>query len=92
VQAAWSAVSRTYFLINGAFDGAAGRAHIDLSLAAAVRAGDDTGTVPAIAGALLGARWGAGVLLSSGLAARVCGWPGLDATELVRLSLSAVQL
>jgi hypothetical protein len=95
LQAAWSAVSRTYVLIEGAFDGAAGRVHIDLSLAAAIRAGDDTDgddtdTVAAIAGALLGARWGAGILLSSGLAPRGNGWPGLDATGLIRLSLSAL--
>jgi ADP-ribosylglycohydrolase len=90
LQAAWSAVSRTYVLIQGAFDGAAGGEHIDLGLAAAIRAGDDTGTVGAIAGALLGARWGAAVLLSSGLAPRGHGWPGLGATDLVRLSLSAL--
>ena len=90
LQAAWSAVSRSYVLIEGAFGGAAGREHIDLSLAAAIRAGDDTDTVAAIAGALLGARWGAGVLLSSGLAPRVHGWPGLGATELVKLSLGAL--
>ena len=90
LQAAWSAVSQAYVLIEGAFGGAAGREHIDLSLAAAIRAGDDTDTVAAIAGALLGARWGAGVLLSSGLAPRVHGWPGLGATELVRLSLNAL--
>jgi ADP-ribosylglycohydrolase len=90
LQAAWSAVSRSYVLIHGSLDGAAGSHHIDLSLAAAIRAGDDTDTVAAIAGALLGARWGAGILLSSGLAPRVHGWPGLGATELVRLSLSAV--
>ena len=81
LQAAWSAVSQAYVLIEGAFGGAAGREHIDLSLAA-IRAGGDEPTVTAIAGALLGARWGAGVLLSSGLAARAQG--------LVRLALSAV--
>jgi hypothetical protein len=89
LQAAWSAVARTYVLIEGALDGAAGRAHINFALAAASRSGDDSDTVAAIAGALLGARWGAGILLSSGLAAQVHGWPGLDATGLVKLSLSA---
>jgi ADP-ribosylglycohydrolase/protein-tyrosine phosphatase len=34
-------------------------AHLDLALANAVRAGGDTDTVAAIAGSLLGARWGA---------------------------------
>jgi ADP-ribosylglycohydrolase len=90
LQAAWSAVSGTYVLLQGSLDGAAGSDHIDLGLAAAIRAGDDTDTVAAIAGALLGARWGAGVLLSSGLAPRVHGWPGLGATELVRLALGAL--
>ena len=45
LQAAWSAIRRTSTLPDG--------------LAAAVRAGDDTDTVAAIAGALLGARHGA---------------------------------
>jgi len=39
-------------------DGPAGR-HLQLALEAAVRAGGDTDTVAAIAGSLLGARWGA---------------------------------
>jgi ADP-ribosylglycohydrolase len=89
LQAAWSAVVRAYMLIDGGLDGAAGQAHIDLALTSASRVGDDTDAVAAIAGALLGARWGAGVLISSGLAARVHGWPGLDAAGLVKLSLSA---
>jgi ADP-ribosylglycohydrolase len=90
LQAAWSAVSRTYILLRGSTDATAGSEHIDLSLAEAIRAGDDTDTVAAIAGALLGARWGAGILLSSGLGAHVHGWPGLGATELVKLALDAV--
>jgi hypothetical protein len=81
LQAAWSAVSQAYVLIEGAFDGAAGRDHIDLSLAA-IRSRAAADTVAAIAGALLGARWGAGVLLSSGLATRGQG--------LVRIALSSV--
>lgn len=90
LQAAWSAVSGAYVLLKGSLDGAAGGDHIDLSLAGAARADGGAGTVAATAGALLGARWGAGVLLSSGLGSRVSGWPGLGATELVRLSLSAL--
>jgi hypothetical protein len=39
--------------------GPAAPAHLDAALAAAVRAGGDTDTVAAIAGSLLGARWGA---------------------------------
>lgn len=43
-------------------DGTAPGAHLRLALETAVRAGGDTDTVAAIAGALLGARWGATAL------------------------------
>ena len=71
LQAAWSAVRHTSTLPDG--------------LAAAVRAGNDTDTVAAIAGALLGARHGA----SSVPAAwrdLVHGWPGLTARGLIDLA------
>ena len=54
---------------------------------AAVRAGTDTDTVAAIAGALLGARWGcSGIPLEWQRA--VNGWPGLTGADLVRLARS----
>ncbi len=71
LQAAWSAVRHP----RGA------GSPVVASLAAAVHAGNDTDTVAAIAGGLLGARWGASALPDEWLAA-VHGWPGLRAEEL----------
>ncbi|AXH97200.1 ADP-ribosylglycohydrolase family protein [Ornithinimicrobium avium] len=79
LQAAWSAVHRT----RGA---ATAEQHVVEALSTAVGIGGDTGTVAAIAGGLLGARYG-----SSGLperwAPRVHGWPGLWSDDLVRLAV-----
>ncbi|MEO6628408.1 MAG: ADP-ribosylglycohydrolase family protein [Aquihabitans sp.] len=64
--------------------------HLRLALEHAVRAGGDTDTVAAIAGSLLGARWGATALpfpwrrLLAGQ--RVYGQPTLDAADLERLA------
>ncbi|NYH52677.1 ADP-ribosylglycohydrolase [Nocardiopsis arvandica] len=71
LQAAWSAVVRGDFTT---------------ALRAAVRAGDDTDTVAAIAGALLGARWGASAIPREYLDA-VHGWPGYRADGLSELAL-----
>jgi transposase len=71
LQAAWSAVTHTATLPDG--------------LAAAVRAGDDTDTVAAIAGALLGARHGASAVPPE-WREKVHGWPGLTGDDLVRLA------
>jgi ADP-ribosylglycohydrolase len=57
-------------------------------LAAAVRAGDDTDTVAAIAGALLGARHGASAVPAA-WRSTVHGWPGLTADDLVELAVRA---
>ncbi|HEX8972397.1 ADP-ribosylglycohydrolase family protein [Oryzihumus sp.] len=79
LQAAWAAVSSTD-------DGDGSPAHLQRALVAAVHAGDDTDTVAAIAGALLGARYGA-----SAVPARwrreVHGWPGMRARDLVSLGV-----
>jgi ADP-ribosylglycohydrolase len=74
LQAAWSAVTHTTTLPDG--------------LAAAVRAGDDTDTVAAIAGALLGARHGASAVPAT-WRSMVHGWPGLTAADLVDLGVRA---
>ncbi|MYS43040.1 hydrolase, partial [Streptomyces sp. SID5998] len=51
---------------------------------------DDTDTVAAIAGALLGARWGcSGIPLAWQRA--VHGWPGLTGPDLVRLAVRTAQ-
>jgi ADP-ribosyl-[dinitrogen reductase] hydrolase len=60
--------------------------HLQTALDAAVRIGHDTDTVAAIAGALLGARWG-----TSAIPFRwrrmLHGWPGLRARDLVGLAI-----
>ncbi len=86
MQAAWSAIIRTPVPEPGAGEGQPPSAHLRLALEAAVRAGTDTDTVAAIAGALLGARWGRCAVPSEWRQA-VHGWPGLDADALVRLAV-----
>lgn len=65
--------------------------HFGAALDTAIRIGDDTDTVAAIAGALLGARWGA-----SGVPARwrriLHGYPGITGEELVGLAQRAAGL
>jgi ADP-ribosylglycohydrolase len=72
LQAAWSAIARTSSLPDG--------------LAAAVSAGDDTDTVAAIAGGLLGARHGASAVPPA-WREKVHGWPGLNGDDLVELAM-----
>lgn len=60
--------------------------HLHRALYAAVHAGDDTDTVAAIAGALLGGRWGASSVPPE-YRRVVHGWPGRDADDLVRLAV-----
>lgn len=71
-QAAWAAITQTAV--------PAGRPglHLRRALEAAVRAGGDTDTVAAIAGGLLGARWGGSAVPGIWLR-QLHGWPGLRA-------------
>ncbi|MGW1534215.1 ADP-ribosylglycohydrolase family protein [Streptomyces aureus] len=86
LQAAWSAITRTAVPESNPAEGSFPAQHLQLALEAAVRAGTDTDTVAAIAGALLGARWGcSGVPLEWQRA--VNGWPSLNGADLVRLAL-----
>jgi ADP-ribosylglycohydrolase len=78
LQAAWSAVEGVPIPEDNP-----GR-HLGRALYAAVRAGDDTDTVAAIAGALLGAHWGASSIYDAWRDI-VHGWPGLRAPELIAL-------
>ena len=80
LQAAWSAIVHT---VPGPDSLRAD--HLRLGLDAAVRAGDDTDTVAAIAGGLLGAAYGASAVP---LEWRVLlhGWPGKRAHDLVNLA------
>lgn len=80
LQGAWSAISHAPSADAG---------QLRLALEAAVRGGRDTDTVAAIAGGLVGARWGASAV--PGEWRRIVhGWPGLGAADLVRLGVKAV--
>ncbi|MBW6439260.1 ADP-ribosylglycohydrolase family protein [Actinoplanes hulinensis] len=87
LQAAWSAINRTPMPEQ---DDPARKIfrcdHFRNGLYAAVRAGNDTDTVAAIAGALLGARWG-----TSGIPLQwqrlVHGWGGHRSADLIRMAL-----
>jgi ADP-ribosylglycohydrolase len=88
LQGAWSAISGTPVPRD---DPAAGRlpgAHLQLAMEAAVRGGGDTDTVAAIAGGLLGARWGASAV-PLGWQRILHGWPCLRARDLVDLAVLA---
>lgn len=74
LQGAWAAASRAESFAAG--------------VEAAIRGGGDTDTVAAIAGALLGARFGAPAIPSS-WRELVHGWPSLRDADLVRLALVA---
>lgn len=80
LQAAWSAIVHTP---------ATDASHLRLALEAAVRGGRDTDTVAAIAGGLLGARWGASAVPAE-WRRLVHGWPGLRGGDLVRLAMQAM--
>lgn len=64
--------------------------HFEHALQAAVAIGDDTDTVAAIAGSLLGARWGLAAIPST-WREMLHGWPGHRAGDLQRLALLAAQ-
>jgi ADP-ribosylglycohydrolase len=59
--------------------------HLVLGIEEAVRVGNDTDTVAAIAGALLGARWGYSSIPNAWLEI-IHGWPGFKAQDLVLLA------
>jgi len=64
--------------------------HLQAALNTAVRVGDDTDTVAAIAGALLGARWGASAVPFR-WRRMLHGWPGYRARDLVRLGVMSAR-
>jgi ADP-ribosylglycohydrolase len=61
--------------------------HLVDALEAAVRIGNDTDTVAAIAGSLLGAYWGASAIPQRWME-MLHGWPGLRADDLAQLALA----
>lgn len=90
LQAAWSAITRTPVPEPDPVRGSFPAQHLERATEAAVRAGNDTDTVAAIAGSLLGARWGA-----SAMPLRwrrlLHGWPGHLSADLVRLGVQAAR-
>lgn len=85
LQAAWSAIVRTPVPQDNPAAGTYAAQHFRLALEAAVRGGRDTDTVAAIAGGLLGARWGVSAIPVAWQRI-VHGWPGLRSADLVRLA------
>ena len=86
LQGAWSAITRTPIPDDNPAEGSFPAGHLQLALEAAVRGGNDTDTVAAIAGGLLGARWGASAIPLD-WTRQVHGWPGYRARDLIRLGL-----
>jgi ADP-ribosyl-[dinitrogen reductase] hydrolase len=88
LQSAWSAISRTPIPAADTAQNVAPADHLAAALEAAVRGGYDTDTVAAIAGGLLGARWGASAV-PAGWRSLLNGWPSMDAADLVSMAASA---
>jgi ADP-ribosyl-[dinitrogen reductase] hydrolase len=81
-QAAWSSIIHTPIPEDEP------KRHVQNTLENAVRIGNDTDTVAAIAGTLLGAAWGASAVPAEWQDA-MHGWPGYTTSDLVRLSRAA---
>ncbi len=84
--AAWSAITRTPVPASDPSGDCSPARHLRLALDRAVRCGGDTDTVAAIAGGLLGARWGASAVPPQ-WRRLLHGWPGLRGRDLIRLAL-----
>ena len=86
LQAAWCAIVTAANSLpgHGREGGASPADHLKLSLENAVRGGRDADTVAAIAGGLVGAAFGASAVPADWRSA-VHGWPGCNATDLIRL-------
>lgn len=90
LQAAWSAIATIPIPTDNPPAGIFRADHLRLALDAAVRCGNDTDTVAAIAGGLLGAAYGASAVPAEWR--RVLhGWPGLSARDLVALATRIVE-
>lgn len=82
LQAAWASIRQTAAASEPRC------VHFQRALHAAVRVGHDSDTVAAIAGSLLGARWGS-TAVPIRWRALLHGWPGYRATDLIRLAVLA---
>ena len=89
LQGAWSAIARTNVPDEDPAAGVFAAQHLQLALESAVRGGRDTDTVAAIAGGLLGARWGVSAVPAQWRRI-VHGWPGhprMRGRDLVRMGV-----
>ncbi|RKE03009.1 ADP-ribosylglycohydrolase family protein [Streptomyces sp. TLI_171] len=89
LQAAWASITQTPVPAADPANGSFASQHLQLALENAVRIGRDTDTVAAIAGALLGARWG-GSAVPLHWQRLLHGWPSQDASDLVSLAVLTV--
>lgn len=89
LQAAWSAIATTPVPQDDPAAGVFRVDHLRLALDAAVRGGNDTDTVAAIAGGLLGAAYGVSAVPAE-WRRLLHGWPGLRARDLVALASRTV--
>jgi ADP-ribosyl-[dinitrogen reductase] hydrolase len=84
LQGAWSAIATTAVPQDDPAKGVFRADHLRLALDAAVRGGNDTDTVAAIAGGLLGAAYGASAVPADWRRV-VHGWPGMRTRDLVAM-------
>jgi len=84
-QAAWSAIVNTPVPPDDPGADSYSASHLQLALESAVRGGNDTDTVAAIAGGLLGARLGVSAVPLA-WQRELHGWPGLRYPDLLELS------
>jgi ADP-ribosylglycohydrolase len=90
LQGAWCAITTTPIPEDDPAQGVFRVDHLRLALDAAVRGGNDTDTVGAISGGLLGAAYGASAVPADWR--RILhGWPGLATRDLVALSTRIVK-
>ena len=90
LQAAWSAITTTPIPTDHPAEGNFRVDHLRLALDAAVRGGNDTDTVAAIAGGLLGAAYGASAIPAD-WRRLLHGWPGQATRDLVALATRIVK-
>lgn len=90
LQAAWSAIATTPVPQEDPASGVFRVDHLRLALDAAVRGGNDTDTVAAIAGGLLGAAYGASAVPAD-WRRLLHGWPGMRTRELAALATRIVK-
>jgi ADP-ribosyl-[dinitrogen reductase] hydrolase len=90
LQAAWSAITTTPIPQDDPTNGIFHVDHLRLALDAAVRGGNDTDTVAAIAGGLLGAAYGASAVPAE-WRRLLHGWPGIRTRDLVALAARIIK-